>query len=402
MPTFTYQATDEQGNAITGTVEAATLELAQAAVRDKGFADAVLTEQRQVSVFESPLRFWQHIPLTDKVIFSRQLSVLIGAKVPLVTALRTVGNQTASAPMREVVQDLAQEVEGGAPLSAAMSHHPKVFPEFASNLVASGESTGRLDEVLNYMADQQEKDYDLKKKVQGAMFYPAFIVSGLLVVGIIMMVFVIPKLTGILTESGGKLPFATRLLVGTSKFFVRYTIILIGLVVAALVGFRFSLRLPEVRRHFDHARLRAPVFGGITRRMALVRFSRSMRTLLDGGVDVPSALRTSADVVGNSYLRAVIKKSAQDVADGHGISASFSGVKVIPKMVPQMMSVGEETGKLGEILGRLAEFYTREIDAEVAGLVTVIEPIIIVIIGAAVGFMVAAIIMPMYQLANQF
>lgn len=354
------------------------------------------------SVLQSPVKLLRRIPSLDKVVFARQLSVLIGAKVPLVSALRTVANQTASEAMRAVVSDLEREVEGGASLSQAMARHPDVFPDFTSNLVASGETTGRLDEVLNYLADQQEKDHDLKKKIQGAMFYPAFIVSGLIVVGIIMMVFVIPKLTTILTESGAKLPVATRVLISVSNFFVSYTIALVVLVVAAGIGLRYALKLPEFRRRYDYLRLRAPVFGGIWRRLALVRFSRSMRTLLEGGVDVPAALRTSAEVVGNAYLRDVIQKSAKDVADGRGISASFSSSKIIPRMVPQMMGVGEETGKLGEILGRLADFYTREIDAEVSGLVTVIEPAIIVVIGVAVGFMVAAIILPMYQLANQF
>jgi len=402
MPTFIYHATTPEGQPTQGTVEAATLELAKAAVAERGFQGAMLTEQKPPAWFEIPVTLFNRVPEIEKVIFSRQLSVLVGAKVPLVQSLRTVANQTASEAMRKVVADLASEVEGGATLSAAMADHPKVFPAFASSLIESGETTGRLDEVLNYLADQQEKDHDLKKKVQGAMFYPAFILVGLVVVGTIMMVFVIPKLTSILTESGAKLPFATRLLISVSNFFASYIIALIILVAALIVGAQFALRVPEMRRKFDWFRLHLPIVGPIWQRLALVRFSRSMRTLLLGGVTVPESLRTAAYAAGNAYLRDVILKSAKDVEDGHSVSVTFAETRVVPKMVPQMMAVGEETGKLAEILGRLSDFYTREVDALVGGLVTVIEPVIIVVIGVAVGFMVSAIILPMYNLADQF
>ncbi len=402
MPTYIYHATDAAGNSVTGTVEAATFELAEAAVKDKGLVSPTLTEQKPPSFFEAPLRGWSRVRELDKVVFARQLSVLVGAQVPLVAALRTVANQTSSEAMRLVVVDLANEVEGGLSFSVAMGNHPKVFPEFASALVQSGETTGRLEEVLNYLADQQEKDHDLRKKIQGAMFYPAFILSGLVVVGIVMMVFVIPKLTGILTESGAKLPLATRVLISVSNFFASYIIGLLILVVVALLGARFALKLPEVRRRFDWMRLYLPVVGQIWRRLSLIRFCRSMRTLVLGGVPVPEALRTSAHAMGNAYLSGVVTRAAREVEDGASVSVTLSETKLIPKMVPQMMAVGEETGKLGEILGRLSDFYTREVDAEVAGLVTVIEPIIIVVIGVAVGFMVSAIILPMYNLANQF
>lgn len=342
------------------------------------------------------------VPERDLAIFSRQLALLVDAGLPLVRALEVSSKQTEDPYLKKVIATLAEEVSGGAALSDALAGFPRTFTQFFIHLVRSGETTGRLREVLEYLADDAERNFDLKSKVRGALAYPAFIISAMVVVGFIVMTFVVPKLTEVLTESGATLPLATRILIGASSFFAGWWwAILLG-VVTVIVYVAVAVREPAGRRIFDLIKLRTPIFGGLLRRTAIVRFARAMETLLAGGVEVPDALATASAVTGNAVYRAIILDAEERVRDGHPLADAFSESDVVPPMVTQLLAVGEETGKTKEVLGRLAAFYAREIDVLISNLVHLIEPAIMVVLGVAVGGMVAAVIMPMYNLASQF
>lgn len=402
MPKFDYRVRDQQNVILEGLIEADTQDIAQDTLRDRGYAVLSLTEHQEAVLFERELPFFNKVPIKDIVIFTRQFAVLIGAKVPVVQGLKTVGRQTKNPRLRRVVVDVSNEVEAGTPLSTALGKHSKVFSPFFVNIIKSGETTGRLEEVMNYLADQMEKDYDLMSKIKGAMTYPIFIICGLVIVGFIMMTYVVPKLTASLTESGVELPWTTKVLIAVSSFMQHNVVVIVIGAVIAGVAFRVWTSKPAGRAVWDRVKLRLPVFGPLLKNIHLVRFTRSLTTLINGGVDVPSALDICADIVGNEHYRAILTETKKEVSDGNSITTVLFRDNLTPKMIPQMMVVGEETGRLAQVLEKLTEFFSRELDNSVTNLVSAIEPLIMMVMGGAVGIMVAAIMLPMYKMATQF
>ena len=404
MPEFLYKARDASGQTVEGVVEAISVGDASTILSDRQLAVVSLVPRAKRKVYEVSLgTLFSGIKRRDIVVFSRQLAVLVAANVTIVKSLHTVSRQTSNPKLRMMVGDAANDVESGGRLSAALAKNPKVFTPFFTNMIRSGETSGQVEQVLNYLADQMEKDYDMVSKVKGSMYYPAFIIVAMLGIGFAMMAFVVPKLTETLLEAGGALPWPTLVLVDVSGFFASYWWAMLIVVAAAVAVGIWYMNTPAGKRQYDFITLRLPIFGGIFQRLAVVRMVRSMKTLLDGGVDAVSALDVTADVVGNEVYRELILQTIKEVRDGRPLSTVFLRYpKTVPPMVSQMLEVGEETGRLSDILDRLATFYSREIDNLIGGLVTLIEPVIILIIGAAVLLMVAAIVLPMFALDNQF
>ena len=400
MPVFDYRGKDAAGKDVEGAVEAENELLAAELLREKSIKISSLQTQKR-DLLSLNLTFLQRVKIKDIVIFSRQLSVMVGASVSLVRSLRTTTRQTVNPKLRRVLNDVADEVEGGVRLSEALAKYPRIFGSFYINMVRSGETSGQLDEVLLYLADQQEKDYDLRSRVKGAMTYPIFVLCMLFLVGSVMMIFVVPKLTGILRESGVELPISTRALIALSDFFVHFWYLIVGGVVGVTFGGRWAYGTPAGKRVIDTMILYIPVFGPMFRNIAIVRLTQGLATLIAGGVDMVSSLKVVANIVGNEVYRDSILLTVQEVAAGNSITTVWKNRKEYPLMVTQMIAVGEETGKLQTMLERLNDFYTREINATVATLSTAIEPAIMVVMGLAVGGMVSAIILPMYSLAQQ-
>ncbi len=400
MPFFDYLAVNESCEEVTGVVDAVNDEVALGTLTDQGLLVLSLKTREEKRGFTREITLFSRVKVKDLVVFSRQLAVMVSATLPVVTALRILVNQIESVPLKIVISDVADAVDGGARLSDALGKHPKVFSNFYTSMIRSGETAGKLDEVLNYLADQQEKDYDLAAKTKGAMIYPAFILFGLVVVGFVMMVFVVPKLTEILAESGAALPVTTKMLISVSGFFQSSWWLFLALVGALLFGARYYRKTAAGKKHTDFIMLKTPVFGPlIFQKMYLVRFTRSLSTLITGGVSLTEALAITGDIVGNEVYRDVIRQTIREVEDGNSIATVFRESDVVPGMVTQMLAVGEQTGRLDTVLNKLSDFYAREVDNAVANLVTLIEPFILVLMGIGVGIMVAAILLPMYNLA---
>ena len=400
MPIFKYKAFDREKKLQEGLVEAADKEYVGEILKDKGFSVVAIS---LVSGGKTGgLNFLNRVGAKDIVVFSRQFSVLISANVAMVQALKILVDQTNNLTLKMIVSEVADAVDAGSTLSEALSKQPKVFSNFYISVVKSGETSGKLDEVLNYLADEMEKDYDMMSKIRGAMIYPAFVLCSLGVVGVVMMVFVVPKLTAILTESGAELPLTTKILIGTSSFMTNYWWLLLIIIAALIFAFRLYVNKPKGRRQLDYLKLKLPIFGHLFQLIYLVRFTRSMNTLIVGGVTIDNSLKVAAEVVGNKIYQELIEETIKEVEDGNSISSVFQNSKTIPKMVSQMLSVGEKTGKMDIILDRISNFYGREVSNMVANLMTLMEPLIMVIMGVAVGIMVAAIILPMYNLASNF
>jgi len=403
MQIYHYKAKDKAGHSIEGIVDAATMDEAASILIERKFTILDLTLQPKQDLMASlNAIFFKKIPVKDLVIFFRQMAVMLDAQMPLVKALRILIKQTKNENFRSIINELANEVDGGSALSIAMESYPEVFSKFFVNIIRSGETSGRLSEVMNYLADQKEKDYDLESRVKGAMMYPAFIVVVLLIVAFIVVAFVVPNITAVLVESGAELPLITKMLIGFSNIVRSYWWLIIMIVIAMIGAYMYESRTPSGKALIDKLQLRIPIFGKVFRNIYIVRICRSFATLVKGGVPIAVSLAIVREVVDNAVYEQVLSEASRSVDEGNQISESFMQSSDIPSIVSQMISVGEETGKLEEILERVADFYSREIDSVVRNLSTLLEPIIMVFLAVAVGIFVAAVMLPMWQLSSTF
>jgi len=400
MAVFDYKAKNRSGDTVKGAVEAPSGDLAQEVLRDKGLILLSINERTKITLFQSTFGFLKRVPRKDVVMFSRQLAVLIAATVPIVQALRILVKQQKNVNFKIILSEIADEVDGGARLSQTLGKYPQVFSDFFVHMVRSGETTGKLDETLNYLADQQERDYDLMSKIKGAMIYPVFIVGGMLAVGVLMMIFVLPKLTEVLEQGGGELPWSTKLVMGASGFLQSKWWLLLLIIIILTVVFVLIRRNPAGKRKLDELKMRLPVFGQIYRSIYLVRFSRSLSTLLVSGVTLTRSLEITGDIVGNLLYKELIEETIEDVEAGKSIATSFLKSKAVPVMLPHMMAIGEQTGKMDLILDKISGFYARELENTVNNLVSLIQPFILVIMGIGVAVMVMSILLPMYNLSQ--
>jgi len=400
MPVFKYRAINRNKQAVSGLVEAPSDTAAAGVLKEKDLAIISLAEKAGKANMEIEIPFLNNVKPKDVVIFSRQFSVLISAGVALVQSLRLLTEQTSNPKFRKIIVAVGEEVDGGARLSDSLEKRADVFSPFYVNVIRSGETSGKLDEVLNYLADELEKDYDMTSKIKGAMIYPAFVLFALGGVAVVMMVFVVPKLTDMMKETGGELPLATKMLMAASGFMLGYWWLILLILGGIIVGYRLFVKMPAGKRIVDTTLLGLPIFGKLYQKIYLVRFTRSFQTLLIGGVNIARALRICADVVDNYVYKKLILDTKEKVEDGDSVSSVFSESNKVPIMVSQMMSIGEETGKLDVVLDKVTDFYTREINNTVANLMTLMEPIIMIFLGVGVGVMVAAIILPMYNMAG--
>lgn len=401
MPAFKYRVKGSDGSVQAGFVEADKKEVAAEALLSRGYEILLLEGKSSFASGSGQLLgFLNRINEKDLVVVSRTLSVMVSASVPIVDAVRNIARQTEKANFQAILNDIANEIEGGSRFSDALDKHNVVFGDFYINMVRSGETSGQLIEVLEYLADQLEKDYDLNAKIKGAMIYPAFIMSGLVVVAFIMMTFVVPKLTSILEEAKVELPISTRLLIFVSGMFSNYWWLIIMVAVGIVVLFRYWVKTASGRYIWDGIIMKIPIFGGLFQKIYVVRFARSLSTLNKGGVDMVSALEIVSGVMGNARWKQLVFETIREVNDGNSIVTALQREKFVPVMMVQMLGVGEETGKIQEVLMRLSAFFAREIDNLVANMVSLIEPAVMVLLGLGVGVMVSAILLPLYSLSS--
>ena len=402
MPVYKYKAKDGlkrkvvRGNIVAFNRTEATYKLTK--------KDWTVLKLKNISDnFEGKLLLYiNRIKQKDLVVFFRQFAVMIEANVTIVESLKTLVDQTKNVSLQKLISDLAYDVDSGYLLSDAMAKRSDIFSEFYINIIRSGETSGKLEEVLNYLADEVEKNYDMVSKIKNAMIYPIFIITALIGVGIFMMVFVLPELIAVIEESGGELPLSTKIVIATSNFLQSYLWLVIILAVVLVFAFRYISKTDRGGAILDNIRIRLPVFGNLFRLIYIVRFTRSLGTLLKGGVNISKSLEISARVVKNKVYKGLIYDTLRAVNDGNSIVAVFEKTSDIPVMVSQMMSIGEKAGKLDEVLDRITEFYNKEINNILDNLTTILEPLIMVILAIGVGIMVAAVILPMYNLASSF
>jgi len=401
MPNYKYRARMSDGRMSAGLIEAANPEEANQALIERNMEVLLMEENKGIAAAEErAISFLNRVSAKDLVIVTRTIATMVSASVPLADALRNISHQSDNIRLQRILVDLANEVEGGSRFSDALEKHADVFSQFFINMVRSGETTGQLGDVLEYLADQQEKDYDLSSKVKGAMIYPAFILGTMTVMGFVMMTFVVPKLVAVLEAANVPLPWTTRTLIVTSNFMASYWWLIILAVIGGAFAFRIWGKTPGGKLSIDKFKIYVPGFGRLFRQVYVVRFTRSLATLVKGGVDMVSALEIVSSVIGNELWKHAVHETIQEVNDGNSIITAFQRYKFIPTLMTQMMSVGEATGRTQDILARVSAFYAREIDNQVANITKLIEPIVLIILGIGVGVLVSAILLPLYSLSS--
>lgn len=402
MPRFSYKGYNSDGEPINGVVESATAEGVQESFRSQNAIILEVKEERARGGMNITLG-GEHVKAKDIVVFARQLSVLIASTVPIVRALRILSKQTESKTLRRIVGEIADAVDGGARLSAAMHQHDTVFDDFFVHMIRAGETTGRLDEVLVYLADQKESDYQLMSKIIGSMIYPVFIIGVLIIIMIFMIIFVIPSLLDVVAQTGSELPFVTKVLLAVSNLAQGYWWLGLLLALFAAGVYLVGRRQPRGREIIDNVKLRVPVLGRIFRNIYLARMSRSLSNLLASGVPVNRSIEIVSDIVGNSVYKGILVTARADIEGGSTLSTSLEkSEKLIPQMVTQMIAIGEETGRSDQILAKIADFYANEVDSLTSSLVSLIEPLIIIAIGIGAATLVAGILLPIYQVTSTF
>lgn len=401
MKRFTYKAKDKSGTVVTGEVEASSAQIAAKLVRTRGLVVITITPRRE-SLFSLIKKFRERITLSDVATFTRQLATMINAGLPITQALLILRSQSKGS-LQKVVAQILSDIEGGESLSTSLSRHPKVFNPTYIALVKSGEVGGVMDEVLVRLADNLEKQQEFKGKVTGALIYPAIIVVGMFVVGLVMMIFVIPRLTSLYGEFNAKLPIATQILIGISNFFVKAWPLIIIFVVVAISGFRAYRRTVRGRRITDELLFKLPIIGELQRQVILTELTRTLSLMVGAGVSILETLNITAGVVGNVVIADALKDAAKQVEKGFPIAYSFSKhPEAFPYILSQMVAVGEETGKMEEVLQKVSHVFEVESDQKVKGLTSAIEPLVMILLGLGVGFLVIAIILPIYSLTSQF
>lgn len=400
---FTYQATNQAGKIVNGTLEATSRSGALAHLRKEGLKPISVKEATGARRgFELPF-LKPKIKSKDLVVFTRQLSTMVSAGVPLLRALTTLQAQSESKRLREVLESVNKDVQGGLNLGDSFAKFPDVFDDIFVNMVRAGEAGGILDEILKRLAVQQEKNESIRKKVKGAMTYPIVLITITVIAFLGLMLFVVPQIGQILKDLGGEdaqLPIITQIMLGISDFMKNFWYILIGGAVLGMFLFRRWVRTPSGKAIFHRFILDIPAVGQVVRKLAVARFARTFASLMGAGVSVMEALHVTAKALGNNAYEQEVLHAADQVKNGKQLSESLSESKLFPGIVPQMLAVGEETGQTDTVLIKVADFYEEEVDTLVGSLSSILEPIMIVVMGSMVGLIAASVMGPIASLSQ--
>lgn len=405
MPMFKYVALDAGGAETSGTIEASSERLAQSRLREQGLRPYEVTEIAEGGGFGGMsipgFGGKKRIKAADRTVFTRQLSTLLDAGLPLLRALNILVEQAGATPVGETLQDVRERVQAGASFSEALAAHSETFDKLYVSMVKAGEIGGVLEVVLDRLADFGEKAEGLKAKVKSAMMYPMIMLIVAVSVVTILMIFVIPQFSEMFGEMGVKLPLPTRLLIVISDFLAAGGVVL---VIAAPVGMFFGWQ--AIRRTSggeeltDGWKMKIPLFGSLTQKTITARFTRTLGTLVQSGVPILQALQIVKDTAGNVVVSKAIETVAVSIQEGEGIAAPLHKTGIFPSMVTNMIAVGEETGALDTMLMKIADNYELQVDEAVKGLTSLMEPILIVCMGGIVGFVVSALFLPMFDLTQ--
>ena len=399
MAVFTYSGRTRTGQTINGEMEAPNREAVVAQLRrQQVMATAVTPKARDIDL-KVP-GFGAKVGDRDLAVVTRQLATMIDAGLPLVQCLDILAQQQEKKVFQKALHDIRMAVEGGATFSASLKRHPKIFSTLYTNMVEAGEAGGILDTILNRLAAYIEKAMALKKRVKTAMFYPSTIVAVAVVVVIFLLIYVIPTFEQLFEGFGATLPLPTVIVLEASRLVRAYILVMLAGLVAAVVGLRFYYRTPGGKMVIDRLLLRLPVFGPLIRKVAVAKFTRTLGTLVSSGVSILEGLDITARTAGNKVVEEAVLKARTTIAQGKTIAEPLQASGVFPVMVVQMIAVGEQTGALDRMLNKIADFYDEEVDVAVAGLTSLLEPLLVIFLGVIIGGVVIAMYLPIFKLIS--
>ena len=399
---FAYKARTKEGELQVGNVEAGSREAAANVLLGHGLFLLSLEPLQEMQWYSRILEFFRRVKVVDIMVFTRQFATLLASQVPLSDSLANLYRQTTHPVLKEAAAEVAGDVDGGFSLSQALERHPNVFSEFYVNMVKSAEITGRLSEVLSFLADYLEKQAALVGKVKNALLYPAFVILLFFVVVIIMVSFVLPQITPIFEEAGVELPVFTRALLSAGMFIADWwwAVGIIFLIFLLTVIDYFQTK--EGRVVLDELALRLPIIGPLFQRLYIARFAESSRVLIKGGLTIPQAIEISSHTISNAVYRDRLHEASMKIRKGELLSKTLGEMPEFPPLVSQLIAIGEQTGRLEQLLEKITDFYTREVDDIVNNLVVLIQPALMVVIGIMVAILFASILLPLYNLSQAF
>lgn len=394
---FTYKAVTKEGSETSGDIDAQNQDGAINALQRSGLVVVSISSADKGSFFEADFNIFNRITPKEVSIISRQIATLLDAHVPALKTFRLIASEAENPLIAKKFTEISDDIQNGIPISEALFKHPSVFSDFFVNMVRGGEESGKLPETFVALADYLERSYELMSKARGALIYPAFVVTTFIAVMVLMLTFVVPKLSDIITQSGQSVPFYTSIVLGVSALLVNYGVfVVIALVIAGTLAWRYS----RGSNFIAQAKLWTPVVGNLFRMLYISRIADNMHIMLSNGISMVHSLEITAKVVDNDIYKKIILDAIDGVKAGSPLSLMLQGRREIPNVMVQMIRVGEETGELGNILHKLSIYYQREVSAAISILISLIEPAMIVALGIGVGGVLASVLIPIYQIAG--
>ncbi len=398
MPTFEYKARTKEGESRTGVIDASSEETALDLLQRNDLMVLAIKEYQPKLGLSSPFSFMRRVKTQDVLIFTRQLATLFEARIPIVQSLKTLASQTGKPTLKEITTHMVDDISGGLTLSQSMAKYPHVFSPFYISLVRSGEESGKLQEVLTYLADSIERSYYFASKARNAMIYPAFVLLAFIGVVLILLVVVVPKLLDIFKDTGQELPFYTVFLINLSVFLRDWgAILLVFAIVGGVIFWRWGKTAPG-KLFVDKIQLEIFAIGDLYRKLYMARLTENLKTLIISGIPIIRALAVTKDVIGNTVYKNAVQDAIDAVKAGGTISSAFERNPDVPPLVTQMIKIGETSGELDFILTKISKFYEREVELNIESLVTIIEPVLIIGLGIGVGILIVSILLPLYSL----
>ncbi|MDP3875158.1 MAG: type II secretion system F family protein [bacterium] len=396
---FNYKALENSGKLMSGSIEAISLDVAVGSLQRRGLTISKI-EPAEKESWLSKIRFGSDVSHKDVVILSRQMAILFEAQVSALKIFTLLSSELENNSLKKNLTQVADDLQAGSSISKALAKHPAIFSDFYVNMVRSGEETGKLNETFNHLADYLDRNYEVVSKAQNALIYPAFVITVFAAVMVLMFTVIIPKISLIIIESGQAVPFYSRIVFAVSDFLISYGVImLVALVIFGFFIVRYT-RTAEGRSALARFKLTVPYAGSLYKKLYLSIISDNMSTMVLSGIPMVKVIEVTAAVVGNEVYKQILGESLLAVEGGSSFSQSLSQYEEIPSMLVQMIRIGEESGELGSILGTMAHFYQREVMNAVDTLVSLIEPVMIVLLGLGVGVLLASVLIPIYDVAN--
>lgn len=399
---FSYTAVDKEGKGREGTIDAANVDIAISALQRRDLIISAIDPVQTGSFIERQLASLTHVKNEDIVMISRQITTLFEAQVSALRAFRLLAAEARTKTIEEKLTAIANDIQAGSSISDSLSRHPEMFSSFYVSMVRAGEESGKLDETFSFLANYLDRSYEVTQRVRNALIYPAFVVGTFIIVMVLMMTLVIPKLAAILGDVGQDIPIYTRIVIGMSQFMRQYILVILGATgIGSLLLVRY-LQTEKGQRSAAMFLLNVPYIGELYKKMYMSRIADNLSTMLQSGIQMVRGLEISAGVVGNPRYEQIMLEVSEKVKSGLPPSEALRQYPDIPGIMVAMMKIGEETGNLGQVLETMARFYRREVDNAVDTLVGLIEPLMIVSLAVGVGFLLASVLVPIYNIAGSF